>query len=157
METEEKVIDKKVLPIPMLGKEIDRIEGETFYLALHEYGVLYHVYNSMDLIIRQNSTAAYAFLSDLIKEKHFYLDVDGEEKDLFEGILFQTSILLSIPRIVFSDINLYNILSKEMLDFLNKQTKNLEAPLQDETPKENIEFEKTAMALETLKEEVQKQ
>ena len=157
MGTEKKVIDKKALPIPMLGKEIDRIEGETFYLSLHEYGVLYHVYNSMDLIIRQNSTAAYAFLSDLIKEKHFYLDVDGEEKDLFEGILFQTSILLSIPRIVFSDINLYNILSKEMLDFLNKQTKNLETSLQDETPKENIEFEKATMALETLKEEVQKQ
>ena len=154
METEEKVIDKKVLPIPMLGKEIDRIEGETFYLALHEYGVLYHVYNSMDLIIRQNSTAAYAFLSDLIKEKHFYLDVDGEEKDLFEGILFQTSILLSIPRIVFSDINLYNILSKEMLEFLKNQTEKLDAPLQEETPKENMEFEKATIALETLKESV---
>ena len=154
MGTEKKVIDKKVLPIPMLGKEIDRIEGETFYLALHEYGVLYHVYNSMDLIIRQNSTAAYAFLSDLIKEKHFYLDVDGEEKDLFEGILFQTSILLSIPRIVFSDINLYNILSKEMLEFLKNQTEKLDVPLQDETPRENIEFEKATIALETLKESV---
>lgn len=154
MGTEKKVIDKKVLPIPMLGKEIDRIEGETFYLALHEYGVLYHVYNSMDLIIRQNSTAAYAFLSDLIKEKHFYLDVDGEEKDLFEGILFQTSILLSIPRIVFSDINLYNILSKEMLEFLKNQTEKLDAPLQEETPKENMEFEKATIALETLKESV---
>lgn len=157
MGTEKKVIDKKVLPIPMLGKEIDRIEGETFYLALHEYGVLYHVYNSMDLIIRQNSTAAYAFLSDLIKEKHFYLDVDGEEKDLFEGILFQTSILLSIPRIVFSDINLYNILSKEMLEFLKNQTEKLDAPLQDETPRENIEFEKATMALETLKESVKEE
>lgn len=154
MGTEKKVIDKKALPIPMLGKEIDRIEGETFYLALHEYGVLYHVYNSMDLIIRQNSTAAYAFLSDLIKEKHFYLDVDGEEKDLFEGILFQTSILLSIPRIVFSDINLYNILSKEMLEFLKNQTEKLDAPLQEETPKENMEFEKATIALETLKESV---
>lgn len=154
METEEKVIDKKVLPIPMLGKEIDRIEGETFYLALHEYGVLYHVYNSMDLIIRQNSTAAYAFLSDLITEKHFYLDVDGEEKDLFEGILYQTSILLSIPRIVFSDIDLYNILSKEMFDFLKNQTEKLDAPLQEETPKENMEFEKATIALETLKESV---
>lgn len=157
MGTEKKVIDKKVLPIPMLGKEIDRIEGETFYLALHEYGVLYHVYNSMDLIIRQNSTAAYAFLSDLIKEKHFYLDVDGEEKDLFEGILFQTSILLSIPRIVFSDINLYNILSKEMLEFLKNQTEKLDVPLQDETPRENIEFEKATMALETLKESVKEE
>ena len=157
MGTGKKVIDKKVLPIPMLGKEIDRIEGETFYLALHEYGVLYHVYNSMDLIIRQNSTAAYAFLSDLIKEKHFYLDVDGEEKDLFEGILFQTSILLSIPRIVFSDINLYNILSKEMLEFLKNQTEKLDAPLQDETPRENIEFEKATMALETLKESVKEE
>ena len=34
VETEEKVIDEKVLPIPMLGKEIDRIEGETFYYHL---------------------------------------------------------------------------------------------------------------------------
>ena len=154
MGTEKKVIDKKALPIPMLGKEIDRIEGETFYLALHEYGILYHVYNNMDLIIRQNSTAAYAFLSDLITEKHFYLDVDGEEKDLFESILFQTSILLSIPRIVFSDIDLYNILSEKMFEFLKNQTEKLDAPLQEETPKENMEFEKATIALETLKESV---
>ena len=154
METEKKVIDEKVLPIPMLGKEIDRIEGETFYLALHEYGILYHVYNNMDLIIRQNSTAAYAFLSDLITEKHFYLDVDGEGKDLFESILFQTSILLSIPRIVFSDIDLYNILSEKMFEFLKNQTEKLDAPLQEETPKENMEFEKATIALETLKESV---
>ena len=154
METEKKVIDEKVLPIPMLGKEIDRIEGETFYLALHEYGILYHVYNNMDLIIRQNSTAAYAFLSDLITEKHFYLDVDGEGKDLFESILFQTSILLSIPRIVFSDIDLYNILSEKMFEILKNQTEKLDAPLQEETPKENMEFEKATIALETLKESV---
>lgn len=156
MGTEKKVIDKKVLPIPMLGKEIDRIEGETFYLAEHEYGILYHVYNSIDLIIRQNSTAAYAFLSDLIREKHFYMESDGENKDIFEDILFQTSLLLSIPRIAFSDIELYNALSKDIIDFLKRQTELLDAPLQEETPKENIEFEKTAMALETLKEEMKK-
>ena len=32
-----------------LGKELGRFEGETFYIAEHEFGALYHVYNSMEI------------------------------------------------------------------------------------------------------------
>ena len=81
----EKVVeDVTALPIPKLGKELGRFEGETFYIAEHENGVLYHVYNSMDLIIRPNITSGYETLVDLVRNQELYNKLTGEEKESFE-------------------------------------------------------------------------
>ena len=44
---------KNESPIPEMGMELERFEGDTFFLAEYEDGILYHVYNSMDLVIRR--------------------------------------------------------------------------------------------------------
>ena len=75
----ENKIDDKVLPIPMLGKEIDRFEGDTFYIAEHEYGALFHVYNSMDLIIRKGHTSAFESIVDLVRNKELYSTLSEED------------------------------------------------------------------------------
>lgn len=160
MEKENKVIDPKVLPIPMLGKELDRIEGDTFYLAEHEFGILYHVYNNMDLIIRQNSTATYGLLSSIIHDKHLFVDGEnGEQKDVYDGIITQVMLLLSIPRIAFSDLDLYNSLSKVLYEYFKNLDNKLTEPqeLQEETPKENAEFEQAAIALDELKQSIKEE
>ena len=39
----QRMIDKEPLHTYDLGAEIDRLEGQTFYIAKHEKGALYHV------------------------------------------------------------------------------------------------------------------
>lgn len=149
----EKVVDSKVLPIPQLGKELGRFEGETFYIAEHENGVLYHVYNSMDLIIRPNITSGYETLVDLVRNKDLYNQLTGEEKESFELNLSAISYVLSLPTFVFSSAELTFDLATKVIQFLQKTyDEAMQKPLQEETVQEDQEFKDAVLGLENVKE-----
>lgn len=146
-----KVEDVKVLPIPQLGKELDRFEGETFYIALHENGALYHVYNSMDLIIRPNMTSGYETLADLVKNKDVYSKLTGKEKENFELNLSAITYVLSLPTFVFGSATLTFDVASMVVEYLRKTfNEAMSEPLQEETPQENLEFENATRGLEEI-------
>lgn len=154
----EKVVDSKVLPIPQLGKELGRFEGETFYIAEHTNGVLYHVYNSMDLIIRPNITSGYETLVDLVRNQELYNKLTGEEKELFELNISAISYILSLPTFVFSSSELTFDIAEIIIKFLQKTFDDaMNKPLQDEEFEKDREFQDAVLGLEeikkTLKEE----
>lgn len=152
-EVEKAVEDVKALPIPKLGKELGRFEGETFYIAEHENGVLYHVYNSMDLIIRPNITSGYETLVDLVRNQELYNKLTGEEKELFELNISAISYILSLPTFVFSSSELTFDIATMIIQFLQKSFDDaMNQPLQEETVKEDIEFKEATLALENIKE-----
>ena len=155
---EVKVIDDKVLPIPMLGKELGRFDGKTFYIAEHEYGVLYHVYNSMDLIIRPTQTATYSTLVDLIHSQDDVANYDKEEMEMYESYVSAIAYCLGMPLIAFIDAEFMFNTAKSAIDLLYKiQVEAEGASLQDETPKENEEVKNAALAIESIKEAVQEE
>lgn len=149
----EKVVDSKVLPIPQLGKELGRFEGETFYIAEHENGVLYHVYNSMDLIVRPNITSGYETLVDLVRNKDLYNQLTGEEKESFELNLSAISYVLSLPTFVFSSSELTFDIATMIIKFLQKTfDEAMSKPLQDEEFEKDREFQDAVLGLEDVKE-----
>lgn len=153
-----KVIDDKVLPIPMLGKELGRFDGKTFYIAEHEYGVLYHVYNSMDLIIRPSQAATYSTLVDLIHNQDIVANYDKEEMEMYESYVSAIAYCLGMPLLVFCDAEFMFDTAKSAIDFLYKLQKEAEdAQLQEETPNENEEFKNASIAIETIKEAVEEE
>jgi hypothetical protein len=148
-----KVIDDKVLPIPMLGKELGRFDGKTFYIAEHEYGVLYHVFNSMDLIIRPSQTSTCSTLVDLIHSQDEVAKFNEDEMEMYESYVSAIAYCLGMPLIAFIDAEFMFNTAKSAIDLLYKiQMEAEDAPLQEETPKENEEFKNAALAIETLKE-----
>lgn len=149
----EQVIDKNVLPIPQLGKELGRFEGTTFYIAEHEHGVLYHVYNSMDLIIRPNVTSGYETLCDLVRNQDVYNKLSGKEKEDFELNLSAITYILSCPTFVFSSGELTFDVATLLIQYLRKvYDDSLKAPLQEETIDENRKFEQATLAYEEMKD-----
>lgn len=149
----EGLIDSKALPIPMLGKELGRMESNTFYLAEHEYGVLYHVYNSMDLIIRPNQTSAYETLVDLVRNHEEWNQKTGEEKEMIETYISAVAYVLGLPLIAFVDGEFLFKTATSVIELLQKLQKDMEnSVLQEETPKENEEFKEATLALERIKE-----
>lgn len=150
----EKVVeDVKALPIPKLGKELGRFEGETFYIAEHENGVLYHVYNSMDLIIRPNITSGYETLVDLVRNQELYNKLTGEEKESFELNLSAISYVLSLPTFVFSSGELTFDIATMIIKFLQKSFDDaMKQPLQDEEFEKDREFQNAVIGLEDVKE-----
>lgn len=150
---EEKLIDDKVLPIPMLGRELKRVNGETFYIAEHEYGALFHVYNSMDLIIRNTQPVAVDGLLDVVRNKDLYETFSDEDRKNIETYLSMLGIVLTVPLFAFPATKdglfrkIYDVMEDYLLDL---DARISEANIQAENAKDNVEFERNSVQAEAL-------
>lgn len=159
---EKKKIDKKVLPIPMLGKELDRMDCGSFYLAEHEHGILYHCYNSLDVIIRPGM-GAFDLLQDLIKHKNdlestTYTATDAEDAETYGERLNAATYVLNTPLIAFTDIGYLYEYALKTVDCMQEMEQSLidNAELQEETPELDREFEQATLAMDNIKEAILK-
>ena len=149
----QRMIDKEPLHTYDLGAEIDRLEGQTFYIAKHEKGALYHVYNSYDLVVQPSQLALYDTLVSLVENKEANAKLVGEEKENFENYMSIVSYVLSTPAYALSDAELSAEIATVIVVHLNKvYDKLMNQPLQEETPKEDQEFKEATLAVEEVKE-----
>ena len=137
-----------------LGKELGRFEGETFYIAEHEFGALYHVYNSMEIAVNMSQTSLYETLIDLVRNKDVYEKLEGEEKKNFELSMSAMMYILNCPLYSFSSIEFTFSVAETIIKQLRLiYEKAMSAELQEETKEEDKLFENAAKAIETLKKD----
>ena len=149
----QRMIDKEPLHTYDLGAEIDRLEGQTFYIAKHEKGALYHVYNSFDLVVQPSQLALYETLVSLVENKEANAKLVGEEKENFENYMNIVSYVLSVPAYALGDGKLSVEIATLVVKHMNETFKKLmNQPLQEETPKEDQEFKEATLAVEEVKE-----
>ena len=149
----QRMIDKEPLHTYDLGAEIDRLEGQTFYIAKHEKGALYHVYNSYDLVVQPSQLALYDTLVSLVENKEANAKLVGEEKENFENYMSIVSYVLSVPAYALGDGKLSAEIATLVVKHMNETFKKLmNQPLQEETPKEDQEFKEATLAVEEVKE-----
>jgi hypothetical protein len=149
----QRMIDKEPLHTYDLGAEIDRLEGQTFYIAKHEKGALYHVYNSFDLVVQPSQLALYETLVFLVENKEENAKLVGEEKENFERYMNIVSYILAVPAYALGDGKLSVEIATLVVKHMNETYKRLmNQPLQEETPKEDQEFKEATLAVEELKE-----
>lgn len=149
----QRMIDKEPLHTYDLGAEIDRLEGQTFYIAKHEKGVLYHVYNSYDLVVQPSQLALYDTLVSLVENKEENAKLVGEDKENFERYMNIVSYILSVPAYALGDAGLSVEIATLVVKHMNETYKKLmKQPLQEETPKKDQEFKEATLAIEELKE-----
>lgn len=149
----QRMIDKEPLHTYDLGAEIDRLEGQTFYIAKHEKGALYHVYNSYDLVVQPSQLALYDTLVSLVENKEANAKLVGEEKENFENYMNIISYVLSVPAYALGDGKLSVEIATLVVKHMNETFKKLmNQPLQEETPKEDQEFKEATLAVEEVKE-----
>ena len=139
-----------------LGKELGRFEGETFYIAEHEFGALYHVYNSMEIAVNMSQTSLYETLVDLVRNKDVYAKLEGEEKKNFELSMSAMIYILDCPLYSFSSIEFTFSVAETIIKQLRLiYEKAMDAALQAETPEENQQFEAAVKAMEVIKQDVE--
>lgn len=137
-----------------LGKELGRFEGETFYIAEHEFGALYHVYNSMEIAVNMSQTSLYETLVDLVRNKDVYEKLEGEEKKNFELSLSAMIYILNCPLYSFSSIEFTFSVAETIIKQLRLiYEKAMSADLQEETKEEDKLFENAAKAIDILKKD----
>ena len=137
-----------------LGKELGRFEGETFYIAEHEFGALYHVYNSMEIAVSMSQTSLYETMIDLVRNKDVYAKLEGEEKNNFELSLSAMIYILNCPLYSFSSIEFTFSVAETIIKQLRLiYEKAMSADLQEETKEEDKLFENAAKAIDILKKD----
>ena len=137
-----------------LGKELGRFEGETFYIAEHEFGALYHVYNSMEIAVNMSQTSLYETLVDLVRNKDVYEKLEGEEKKNFELSMSAMMYILNCPLYSFSSIEFTFSVAETIIKQLRLiYEKAMSAELQEETKEEDKLFENAAKAIDMLKKD----
>ena len=151
----QRMIDKEPLHTYDLGAEIDRLEGQTFYIAKHEKGALYHVYNSFDLVVQPSQLALYETLVSLVENKEENAKLVGEEKENFERYMNIVSYILAVPAYALGDGKLSVEIATLVVKHMNETFKKLmNQPLQEETPKEDQAFKDATLAVEEVKEAI---
>lgn len=149
----QRMIDKEPLHTYDLGAEIDRLEGQTFYIAKHEKGALYHVYNSFDLVVQPSQLALYETLVSLVENKEANAKLVGEEKENFENYMNIVGYVLAVPAYALGDGKLSVEIATLVVKHMNETCEKLmNQPLQEETPKEDQEFKEATLAVEEVKE-----
>lgn len=149
----QRMIDKEPLHTYDLGAEIDRLEGQTFYIAKHEKGALYHVYNSFDLVVQPSQLALYETLVSLVENKEENAKLVGEEKESFERYMNIVSYILAVPAYALGDAGLSVEIATLVVRHMNEAYEKLmNQPLQEETPKKDQEFKEATLAVEEVKE-----
>ena len=151
----QRMIDKEPLHTYDLGAEVDRLEGQTFYIAKHEKGALYHVYNSFDLVVQPSQLALYETLVSLVENKEANAKLVGEEKENFERYMNIISYILAVPAYALGDAGLSVEIATLVVKHMNETFKKLmNQPLQEETPKEDQAFKDATLAVEDVKEAI---
>lgn len=141
-----------------IGKELGRFEGETFFIAEHEFGAVYHVYNSMEIKVSSTQTALFETLVDFVRHQDVYSKLEGEEKEHFDLNLSAIVYILSCPLYAFASAEFtYDVAAVIVKQLRLIYEKAMGAELQEETTEEDKRFEAAARAIETLKEAVEEE
>lgn len=136
----------------------DTFEGDTFRIYAMKNGeAVYQLKGGMTVIATNRLERLNTTLRDFAIGKNIVEDILSDaDKEIYEGDLLATTMIMNLPVIAFSDLEFkYKIYSKIVEYLVELQEKFItKAELQDETPDENKAFEEATMGLETLKDEI---
>lgn len=141
-----------------LSEVVDSLQGDTFSIhAMKNGDAVYRLKGGLTLVATNGFESLNSTLREFVLNQHKVDELLNEEdKDLYETDLFATTLILNLPILAFSDLEFKYKIYNRIVEYLNELHDKLilEAELQDETPEENKKFEDAAMALETLKSEI---
>lgn len=151
--SEQKQLDHQPLPIDDLGAEIGRYKGETFYIAKHEKGALYHVYNSIYITVPLSQTALYETLVSIVDDQEENTKLEGDKKQFYESYMSAVGLVLAAPTYVFTDVELCFDIATRLVTFLRESyEKAIATPLQPETVEKDEAFKEAYITTEAVKD-----
>lgn len=138
-----------------LGEELYKINGNTYFLSKHEKGVLFHIYNSFDLVITIAQNSLYGTLVGILDEhEEKYETFSDEEKEEFDTLVEAVAVCLSIQLNMFEDLSFAINIATQCVEHTGEMYKKAIAmPLQDETIEADIDFRDETLEAERNQEE----
>lgn len=147
------------LPVADLGKEIDRLQGETFFIAKHENGVLFHGANLYDFVLPYSlhSHNMVNVANWLVENKDTISKEDEGMQKAYQYALLDFEYAFRMLIAMWFGLEDSEKMKVDVMErfykYLNDMSeKALNAELQEETPIENAEFKEATLAMEDVKD-----
>lgn len=139
-----------------IGAEQYKIERNSFYIAKHEKGVLFHIYNSFDLVVPVSNNALYATLIAILEEhNNEYESFTDEEKLDHDTYIEAIGVILAMPLTIFTDTEFAINIATQVIQRMDLKVRQaMEVTLQDETVEQDAIFKDAVLGFESLKESI---
>lgn len=139
-----------------LGAEQYKIEKGSFYLAKHDKGVLFHIYNSFDLVVPISNNSLYGTLVAILEEhNNEYESFTDEEKLDHDTFIEVVGIILAMPLNILNDTEFAIDIATQVMKRTNElYEKAISTNLQPEDAERDAEFRDTTLNAEALKEHI---
>ena len=136
---------------------VDTIEEDTYRIIAGKSASAYQTKGGFTVVANHNLGLG-QLLTSLVQDKEVASKLEGEERENYESFLSALAYTLNIPMLAASDQEFLFHMATETIKYLQEQVNKMnDMELQEETPQENAEFEDATMALENLKEELNKE
>lgn len=137
-----------------LGPELYKIEKGSFYISKHEKGVLFHVYNSFDMVIPVSNNSLYGTLNAILEERNNEYDkMSDEDKQDHDTFVEVVGIILAMPLNILNDTEFAIDIATQVMKRTNEMyEKAINTELQSETVELDADFKQMILATEELKD-----
>lgn len=136
-----------------LGPELYKIEKGSFYISKHEKGVLFHVYNSFDMVIPVSNNSLYGTLNAILEERNNEYDkMSDEDKQDHDTFVEVVGIILAMPLNILNDTEFAIDIATQVMRRTNEMYERaINTELQSETVELDADFKQMILATEELK------
>lgn len=137
-----------------LGPEQYKIERSSFFISRHEKGVLFHIYNSFDMVIPVSNTSLYGTLASVLNEHESdYSRMTEDEKADHDTYIDVIGTILSMPLTIFTDPEFAINVATQVIQRMDVRVRQaMEAELQSETVERDAEFRESIISSEEARE-----
>lgn len=152
-------IEPTLVHIP-IGENAKTLQGDTFEMVSDTVGCAFHTFGGYTIYAKRNdgNNAFCDVIDDYVANAKERDNMTDEEKKSFDSILHAIVYCLNAPMLCCSDAELLFKVATDIVDYLVKvQEDALNADLKEETLKENEEFEGAMKAIESIKDQVDKE
>lgn len=139
-----------------LGAEQYKIEKGSFYIAKHDKGVLFHIYNSFDMVVPVSSNSLYRTLATILEEhNNEYENMSNEDKLDHDTFIEVVGIILAMPLNILNDTEFAIDIATQVMKRTNElYEKAISTNLQPEDAERDAEFRDITLNAEALKEHI---
>lgn len=152
-------IEPTLVHIP-ISENAKTLQGDTFEMVSDTVGCAFHTFGGYTIYAKRNdgNNAFCDVIDDYVANAKERDNMTDEEKKSFDSILHAIVYCLNAPMLCCSDAELLFKVATDIVDYLVKvQEDALNADLKEETLKENEEFEGAMKAIESIKDQVDKE
>lgn len=152
-------VEPTLVHIP-ISENAKTLQGDTFEMVSDTMGCAFHTFGGYTIYAKRNdgNNAFCDVIDDYVANAKERDNMTDEEKKSFDSILHAIVYCLNAPMLCCSDAELLFKVATDIVDYLVKvQEDALNADLKEETLKENEEFEGAMKAIESIKDQVDKE